>query len=186
MHTGAPTGGVCQDQGVVWRGERPQRWLLPPVRQGGRPRDGIGGGGRSAEGAPLCWKRGGTGFGQVAPRKLPAHGSGCSKLRPANANRLGRAGQPHRPCFRHRRAGGSSASTSRAPRTRMRPTHTEAGEERRRGAAAALQKQESPHAGEAERRPRGNKVPVRQVCLGYYISPSVILSCCSFKGHLWR
>ena len=39
---------------------------------------------------------------------------------PTPISRLGRAGQPHRPCFRHRRAGGSSASAPRAPRTRMR------------------------------------------------------------------
>ena len=126
MHTGAPTGGVHQDQGGVWRRQRPQRRFLPPVRQGGRPRDGIGGGGRSAEGALLWWKRCGT---QASARSLSGtlgSGSGCPKLRrAANTNQRG-SRWPATPCVRHRRAGRSSASAPRAARRRMRRTRRHA------------------------------------------------------------
>ena len=130
MHTGAPTGGVHQDQGGVWRRQRPQRRLLPPVRQGGRPRDGIGGGGRSAEGALLWWKRCGK---QASARSLSGtlgSGSGCPKLRrAANTNQLG-SRWPATPALCSAQARRQVERERAARRAQESAANTEAREER--------------------------------------------------------
>ena len=109
------------------------------------------------------------GSSQIMAQAAPSFGQ------PTPISRLGRTGRRHRSCFRHRRAGGSSASAQRALRTRMQPTRRHARSERSGRARRR-------HAGLVPSKVVPMEGPLSLVC----IEPHIILLSAIWDGRRWN